>query len=117
MTPLFVLAQQPPGFAGTLVQMTPFLLVLVIFYFFVFRPAIQKQKNLQAMIAALKRGDKVVTNGGLYGEIVSIDGETAILKIADNVKVKISRSAITALDQPSDKASSDKALAEKGSEP
>ena len=109
MTPFFIMAQQPGGgMAGLLVQVTPFLLVLVIFYFFVFRPAIQKQKALQAMISALKRGDRVVTNGGLYGEIVSIEAETAILKIADNVKVKIARSAITALEQPSEKVSSEK---------
>ena len=71
---------------------------LLIFYFIVWVPARRKQKAFQAMVEALKKGDRVVTTGGLYGEVVSVDSSTVILKIADAVKVKVAKSAISTLE-------------------
>jgi preprotein translocase subunit YajC len=77
--------------------------ILLIFYVLVWMPARKRQKETQAMLGAMKRGDKVVTTGGLYGEIVSVDGPTVILRIADTVKVKVARSAIATLEGEGDK--------------
>lgn len=101
---VFLALQQPQGApGGLLMQLVPFILIFVIFYFLLIAPARKRQKALQQMIENLKRGDRVVTSGGLHGEIVSTEGVVAILKIADNVKVKISKSAITGLEQSAEK--------------
>jgi preprotein translocase subunit YajC len=74
-------------------------IVMGIFYVMLILPQQRQRKRLQEMLGALKSGDKVVTNGGIYGTINGIDGETVILKIADTgsqpVKIRIARSAIT----------------------
>ena len=88
------------GGLGGLLSFVPFLGILAIFYFIVFVPARRRQKELQNLLGSLKKGDRVVTTGGLYGEIASVDNTTVILKIADTVKVKVARSAIAALEQP-----------------
>lgn len=77
--------------------------ILLIFYVLVWMPARKRQKELQAVLGGLKKGDKVVTTGGLYGEIVSVESSTVILKIADTVKVKIARSAVATLEGEGDK--------------
>jgi preprotein translocase subunit YajC len=99
-----------PSLTDTLVNFLPFVFIFVIFYFLLIRPARQRQKALQQMIESLKRGDKVITSGGLHGEVAAIDGAIVWLKIADNVKVKVSRSAISGLGESAEKGS------EKGSE-
>jgi preprotein translocase subunit YajC len=68
---------------------------MVIFYLLLILPAQKRQKQTQAMLSALKNGDKVVTSGGIYGTIVGLEGESVQLRIADQVKVKVARSAIT----------------------
>ncbi len=83
-------ATAQPGFMNFL----PLVLIFGIFYFLLIAPMRKRQKALQTMIAALKKGDKVVTNGGLYGEVYALEEETVILKVADNVRVKGARSAI-----------------------
>jgi len=77
--------------------------ILLIFYVLVWMPARKRQKEQQEVLGGLKKGDKVVTTGGLYGEIVSVESSTVILKIADTVKVKIARSAVAALEGEGDK--------------
>lgn len=97
MTPLFTilaLQQQP----SLILQLAPMLLIFVVFWFLLIAPARKRQKQLQAMLDALKRGDSVVTSGGIYGEVAAIEGSTVFLKIADNVKIRISRSAIAGLE-------------------
>ena len=89
-------AQQQPGIIGALF---PFLIVLVIFYFLLIRPAQRQRKRQQAMLVALKTGDKVVTSGGLYGTIVALRGSTVHLRIAEQVKVEILRSHIASHQQ------------------
>ena len=93
-----LLAFQGQGFPGNLGSFVPLLGMVLIFYFIVWVPMRRKQKAFQAMVDALKKGDRVVTTGGLYGEIVSVDSNTVILKIADTVKVKVAKAAIASLE-------------------
>jgi len=80
--------------------------VMGIFYVMLILPQQKQRKKMQEMLAALKTGDKVITNGGIYGTINGFDGDTVILKIADTgsspVKIRIARSAITQLEAPED---------------
>jgi preprotein translocase subunit YajC len=87
---------------GPLMQFAPILIIMVIFYVLLILPAQRRQKKTQEMLNALKNGDKVVTNGGLFGTIVGIEGDAIQLRIADQVKVKILRSAVASL-QPESK--------------
>src|SRR3984957_20806534 len=97
---LSLMAQAMGGSA--LVQFAPLLIIMVIFYVLLILPAQRRQKKTQEMLNTLKNGDKVVTNGGLYGTIVGLEGEAVQLRIADQVKVKVLRSAIATL-QPDSK--------------
>lgn len=76
--------------------------LFVIMYFFMFRPQQQERKRIQALQSALKAGDKIVTSSGIYGTVNGIDGDTVILKIADQVKIRIARSAIAHVEASED---------------
>ncbi len=84
--------------APALVQFVPIILVFAIFYFLLIAPMRKRQKALQSLVENLKKGDRVLTNGGLYGTIASVEEKTVILKLADNVKVKVAKSAIAGLE-------------------
>lgn len=85
----------------------PFICIGIIFYFLIIRPQSKRQKDLVALVASLKTGDKVVTTGGIHGIIANVkDGNVLSLKIADNVKIEIDKSAIASVD----KGSADKSL-------
>jgi len=86
---------KPPS---ALVQFLPILIIFGIFYLLLIAPMRKRQKAVQAMIENLKKGDKVVTTGGLYGEVAAIDDKVVHLKIADKVKIRVSRSAIGGLE-------------------
>ena len=86
-------AQAPNG----VISFLPLIFILGIFYLIVFLPARRRQKKLQEMIDNLKTGDKVITTGGIYGTIVGLKDDRIQLRIAENVKVDISRSAVTGL--------------------
>ena len=88
---------QSAGIGAYIVQAFPILAIIAIFYFLVIAPANKQRRETEAMLAALKKGDEVMTSGGIYGTVQSIDNNTVLLRIAENVKIKISRSAITAL--------------------
>jgi preprotein translocase subunit YajC len=85
---------QTPGIGQTIL---PLVFILAIFYLIVFMPARRRQKKLQDMIDNLKAGDKVVTSGGIYGTIVGFKDDRIQLRVAENVKIEISRNAVTAL--------------------
>lgn len=92
-------AQQPEGGgsggAGGLIGLWPILLIFVIFYFLLIRPQQKKQKQHQKMVEAIKKGDRVVTSGGMYGTVVGVKENVVVLKIAENVKVEFTKSAIS----------------------
>ena len=94
-----------PAAQGTssLLAFAPLLVIMVIFYVLLILPAQRRQKKTREMLGALKNGDKVVTSGGLYGTIVGLDEETLQLRIADNVKVKVARSAVAGVQPGEEK--------------
>ena len=100
----FFLAQGAGAGASSLVSLFPIVLIILIFYFIMYRPIRQRQKSLETMIAGLEKGDRVITTGGMYGTVVDVKEHIVMLKISDQVKVKVSRSAIASLqsqpDQP-----------------
>jgi len=94
----YILAQQTPDAGGGMLQtIILFGLIFVIFYFMIIRPQQKRQKERQKMLDAVKKGDKVVTGGGIHGTVVGIEEKTALVQIADNVKVKVERGSITSV--------------------
>jgi preprotein translocase subunit YajC len=87
----------PNGSPSPLSMLIPILGMLLIFYFLLIRPQQKRQKETRKMIAAIKTGDRVLTTAGIYGTVAGIKDNTLILKIADNVKVEILKSAVTAV--------------------
>ncbi len=86
-------AGQGSGFAGFL----PIIILFVIFYFLLIRPQQKKAKDHREMIASLKKGTRIITSGGIYGTIISLDDTTIGLEIAEKVKIKITRGNVAAI--------------------
>jgi len=95
------LAQQADTTA-ILIQFAPIIVIGVIFYLLIFMPMRKKQRKLESMIGALRNGDKVITNSGIYGVVAGVKERTLILKIADQVKIEIAKNAIAGLQSPDD---------------
>ncbi len=76
-----------------------FAVIIAIFYFMILRPQQKRQKERQKLLESMKKGDKVVTAGGLHGTIVGIEDKTLLLQIAENVKVKVERSSISVVNK------------------
>jgi len=79
----------------------PLILMFVIFYFLLIRPQQKKTKEHRQMISSLKKGDRIVTSGGLHGRITGLSDTTLTVEIADKVRVKVSRGNVGALNQAS----------------
>ena len=86
----------------------PLILMFVIFYFLLIRPQQKKTKEHREMITRLKKGDRIVTTGGLHGRITAVGETTMTVEIAEKVRVKISRGNVAQLAQPSSQAQGDK---------
>lgn len=82
------------GGGGPLSMMVMFALIFGVFYFLVIMPAKKQQKKKEAMIGALKKGDKVVTSGGIFGTVAAVEDSTLLLKISENTKIRITKGAI-----------------------
>ena len=81
---------------GALMQILPLVLIVVVFYFFMIRPQMKKAKDQKKYIEALKKGDKILTIGGIYGKIVEMrEDATIIMEVEDGSKMKISKNAIS----------------------
>ena len=94
-------AQPRPDPLGGTNMMVWMVFAFVLIYFMTIRPQSKRQKQLQAQIASLKTGDKVVTSGGIHGLVANIqDGPTLTLKIADNVKIEVEKSAVSTILKP-----------------
>jgi len=89
----------PPGQgqANAWLQFVPLLVIFAIFYFLLIRPQRTRQKQVQTMLDGLKSGDKIVTSGGLLGTVVGIDRSVVQLRIADKVRVDVTKSSIVGL--------------------
>jgi len=83
------------GFGGFI----PIILMFVIFYFLLIRPQQKRQKEHRNMVSNLKKGDRIITSGGLHGRITGIDDTTLTVEIADKVRVKVARANVSAMAQ------------------
>jgi preprotein translocase subunit YajC len=83
-----------PGQTAGWMQFVPFAMILAIFYFLILLPMKRRQKKIQEFQSALKVGDKVVTTGGMYGEVTRLKDKTVQLQVANNVRIEFSRQAI-----------------------
>ena len=82
------------GAGGGFMSFIPLILIFVVFYFLLIRPQQKQAKQHQAYLNDLKKGNKVITKGGIYGEITNLTDSVLTLEIADNVKIKVTRDAI-----------------------
>ena len=97
-----VLQAAPSGpTSGLSDQLVLILIIFAIFYFIVFRPMRKRQRDTEQMLTALKNGDRVVTNGGLYGTVVGVSDDVVQLRVAEHVKVQVAKSAIARLVEES----------------
>ena len=101
MNNLLILLQGggPQGGNGFM-SFLPLLLIIVVFYFFMIRPQMKKQKDLKKFREGLKNGDKIITNGGIYGKIAEIREGTVIIEVEDKVRLKVDINSI--VKDPSD---------------
>ena len=94
---MLIMSQPSDGAEGSgFLGLLPFLLIFLIFYMLLIRPQIKQQKKKRSMVKALKKGDNVITVGGLHGTIEGVKEkeDIIILKIADNIKVNVSRNSV-----------------------
>jgi len=89
---------QPGGQQGSALSLfVPLLLMFVVLYFFMIRPAQKRQKDKERMLSALKKGDRIITAGGIYGEIQQVKEHSVVVRIAENVKVELQRSSVSSV--------------------
>ena len=89
------LMQEGGGSSQLLTMILPFGLIIGVFYFLIIRPQNKKQKETKQMLSALKKNDKVVTIGGVRGTVVSVKEDTVVVRVAENVKMEFSKSAVS----------------------
>jgi len=101
---IYLLAQAQntvSGPAGSpLASFIPIILIVIITYFVLFRPQMRRQKDQQRLVTSLKTGDRVVTAAGIHGMISNVKDSTVIVKVADNVKIEMEKSAVTNIVRP-----------------
>jgi len=90
---VFAMAATPEGGSPWL-QFVPFVLVLGIFYFIILLPMRRKQQKVQQFLDNLKVGDRVITTGGIYGQVTKLGGESIQLQIADKLRIEVAKAAI-----------------------
>ena len=92
-----LLAQQAAPAAGPnpIASFIPLILIFIIMYFLLFRPQMRRQKEQARLVSALKTGDRVVTSSGIHGMISNVKDTTVIVKVADNVKLEMEKTAVT----------------------
>ena len=87
--------QHPREPDGGLLSILPFVFIFVIMYYVMLRPQMRRQKEQAKLVSALKTGDRVVTSSGIHGLISNVKDKTVIVKIADNVKIEMDKTAVT----------------------
>ncbi len=99
-TLVLVMMAQPQGGSpegGLFSTLIMFALIIGIFYFLILRPQQKRQKDRQKMLDQVRKGDKIVTAGGLHGTVAGVDDKTLLVQVADNVKLKFDRSAVASI--------------------
>ena len=97
VSPAYAQAAGGAGGAAAITQFIPLILIFVIMYFLILRPQQKRMKEHRAMVEALKKGDEVVTQGGLVGRITAVRDAELEIEIAPGVKVRVVRSSVTGL--------------------
>ena len=95
ISPAYAQAAASTPFGGDLMAFLPMVAIFVVFYFLLIRPQQKRAKETKAMLAALQKGDEVVTAGGIVGKVSKLDDAYASVEIAPNVEIKVQRSAIS----------------------
>jgi len=90
---VFAMGMSAEG-GSPLLQIVPFVLILAIFYFIILLPSKRKQQRVQEFLENLKENDRVITTGGIYGQIARISGDRVQLQVADKVRIDVSKAAI-----------------------
>lgn len=93
---------QTGGIEGFVMSLLPLILIFVVFYLLLIRPQQKKAKEHRQMLDNIKKGDKVITTGGIYGVIDAVGVETFTIKVSENVKIKVGKSHIISLRSASD---------------
>jgi preprotein translocase subunit YajC len=93
---------EPGGAAGLIGSIIPLVLIFVIFYFLLIRPQQKRAKEHKTMIENLKKGDKIITSGGIYGVIESVGSNTVTVKIGENTRIKLGKSYVASVRATSD---------------
>jgi preprotein translocase subunit YajC len=91
---LWALATPPEGGGSLLVQFVPLVLVVAIFYFIILLPMKRKQQKVQDFLGGLKVNDRVITTGGIYGQITKLNDQTVQLQIAEKIRIEVARASI-----------------------
>ena len=99
---------QQSGSAG-IISFLPIVLIFAVFWFFMIRPQNKQRKETQRMLAELKKGDRVVTIGGIHGVVQSVRENSVILKVDEDCKIEISRSAVASMKEKSDSSGGESA--------
>lgn len=94
MNTLFMIALQAAPAGGGLMSFLPLVLIIVVFWLFMIRPQMKRQKELKKFRDSLQKGDKVVTTGGIYGKVIEIQDFTIIMEVEGQVRLKIDKSAV-----------------------
>lgn len=94
MNYLLMAPQAAGAESNPIMTFLPLILVIVVFYFFMIRPQMKKQKEVAAFRNSLAKGDKVITTGGIYGKILELKDNYVLLQIDDNVKIRVDKSAL-----------------------
>jgi preprotein translocase subunit YajC len=84
----------PPEGGSPWLQLVPFVIVLGIFYFIILMPMQRKQKKVQQFLDGLKVGDRVITTGGIYGQVTRLGDQTVQLQVADKIRIEVAKAAI-----------------------
>jgi preprotein translocase subunit YajC len=93
-------AAAPSGAGSGLISMLPFVFIFVIMYYVMLRPQMRRQKEQAKLVSSLKTGDRVVTSSGIHGLISNVKETTVIVKVADNVKLEMEKTAVTNVVKP-----------------
>lgn len=104
MNPLLLLVGDPEG-GGGFASLFFLVAIFVIFYFFIIRPQSKKQKEIQRKVSEMKKGDKIVTSGGLIGKLVSDEEDSALLEVDEGVKIRFQKNAIVDVNPEENKSS------------
>jgi preprotein translocase subunit YajC len=95
-----MLLMSPPAGAGgqqtdPIMQFLPLVLIVAVFWFFIIRPQKKRQKERQELVNKMDKGDKVVTSSGIHGKVVALEDSTILVEVAENVKLRFEKSAVT----------------------